>query len=71
MLTKTPMLPIQTKEVITSILLNNIILYRSVFFTSKLLGEYFPHDLMKLTCRQQKLVIERKIQLFCIQRKPR
>ena len=35
---------------------------------SKLLGEYFPQDLMKQTCRQQKLVIERKIQLFCKQR---
>ena len=36
--------------------------------TSKLLGEYFPQDLMKLTCRQWKLVIERKFQLFCKQR---
>ena len=66
MLTKTSMLTILTKEVITSILLNNIILYRSIFFDIKIAGEYFPQDLMKLTCRQQKLVIERKIQLFCI-----
>ena len=33
-----------------------------------MLGEYFPQDLKKLTCRQRKLVTERKTQLFCKKR---
>ena len=41
MLTKTSMLTILTKEVITSILLNNIILYRSTFFDIKIAGRIF------------------------------
>ena len=32
-----------------------------IVFESKLLGECFPQDLMKMTCRQQKFVTERKI----------
>ena len=41
MLTKTLMLTIQTIEVITSILLNNIILYWSILFDIKIAGRIF------------------------------
>ena len=41
MLTKTSRLTILTKEVITSILLNNIILYRLMFFDIKIAGRIF------------------------------
>ena len=41
MLTKTSMLTILTKEVIASILLNNIIFYRSIFFDIKIAGKIF------------------------------